>query len=300
MLRFPLQICFGLAVWGAVAIALPPSSAQAQPPRGPRDYFDRGDYSPGDYDRSDARDQVFDGRVYEDSYADRDDEDAYRRSRRYDSNDESFSESYPNLPPARSRAQPPSRSRAQATSRSRAQLEADEDNYGRRARTPSRPASRYRRYSSDYVERNAYAGAPVRRHYYGGYDRYDSPGYLDDAGRAASLANGYSQRGVEQYRDMYGRGVRTNDVYPLQRNVNPRRWRGRDLNGSVAADDEDTSGADEVEDLIRKEMSVRPGANLRVSSSGTYTMRNYVDTGNQVHARFRLPVHKRWAYGRGP
>lgn len=289
MLRLPLRIWLGLVVLGAIATVLPPNSAQAQAPRGPRDYFDRGDYDRGGY-----RDEVFDGRVYDDSYADRDEEDAYRGSRRprYDSNEESFSESYPNLPPARSRAQAPSRSRAQ--------LEADEDNYGRRPRTPSRPASRYRRYSSDYVERNAYAGAPVRRHYYGGYDRYDSPGYLDDAGRAASLANGYSQRGVEQYRDMYGRGVRTNDVYPLQRNVNPRRWRGRDLNGSVAADDEDTSGADEVEDLIRKEMSVRPGANLRVSSSGTYTMRNYVDTGNQVHARFRLPVHKRWAYGRGP
>lgn len=288
MLRLQLRIWLGLAVLGAIITAPPSASAQAQP-RGPRDYFDRGDY-----DQSDSRDQVFDGRVYDDSYADRDDEDAYRRSRRtrYNSNEESFSESYPNLPPSRSRAQPPSRSRAQ--------LEADEDNYGRRPRTPSRSASRYRRYASDYVERNAYAGAPVRRHYYGGYDRYDSPGYLDDAGRAASLANGYSQRGVEQYRDMYGRGVRTNDVYPLQRNVNPRRWRGRDLNGSVATDDEDISGADEIEDLIRKEYSVRPGANLRVSSSGTYTMRNYIDTGNQVHARFRLPVHKRWEYGRGP
>lgn len=284
MVRLPLRIWLGLAVLGAITTALPSASTQAQSPRGPRDYFDRGDYGPGDYDRSDSRDQAFDGRVDENSYADRDDEDTDRRSRRYDSNEESFSESYPNLPP----------------SRSRAQREADADNYGRRPRTPSRPASRYRRYSSDYVERNSYAGAPVRRHYYGGYDRYDSPGYLDDAGRAASLANGYSQRGVEQYRDMYGRGVRTNDVYPLQRNVNPRRWRGRDLNGSVATDDEDTSGADEVEDLIRKEYSVRPGANLRVSSSGTYTMRNYIDTGNQVHARFRLPVHKRWEYGRGP
>lgn len=293
MLRLPLQIWLGMVVWGAIAIALPPASAHAQP-RGPRDYFDRGDYDSGDHDRGDYRDQVFDDRVYDDPYADRDEENAYRRSRRprSNSNEESFSESYPYLPPSRSRAQPPSRSRAQR--------EADEDNYGRRPRTPSRPASRYRRYSSDYVERNNYAGAPVRRHYYGGYDRYDSPGYLDDAGRAASLANGYSQRGVEQYRDMYGRGVRTNDVYPLQRNVNPRRWRGRDLNGSVATDDEDISGADEVEDLIRKEMSVRPGANLRVSSSGTYTMRNYIDTGNQVHARFRLPVHKRWEYGRGP
>lgn len=287
MLRLSLWACACGALALAVVFDNSVSPANAQAPRGPRDYFDRGDY----------RDQVFDGQVYDDPYADRaydnrrSNDRAERRSSRtrsdstrYDSNEESFSEAYPYLPP----------------SRSRTQQEADEDNDRRRPQTPSRPATRYRRHSSGYVERNDYAGAPVHRHYYGGVDRYDSPGYLDDAGRASSLSNGYSYRGVEQYRDGYGRGVRTNDVYPLQRNVNPRRWRGRDLNGSVAADDEDTSGAEETEDLIRKELSVRPGANLRVSSSGTYTFRNYLDQGNQVHARFRSPVHKRWEYSRGP
>lgn len=280
MLRLSLRAWLPGAV-GLAATALVTSlnPACAQSTRGPRDYFDRGNY----------RDHVFDGRIYDDPYADRAEAAAAGRARRsrsarYDSNDESFSDAYPNLPPARSRGQ----------------READEDNFDRRPRTPSRPATRYRRHSSDYIERNDYAGAPVRRHYYGGMDRYDSPGYLDDAGRASALANGYSFRGVEQYSDGYGRGVRTNDVYPLLRNVNPRRWRGRDLNGSVAADDEDTSGAEETEDIIRKELSVRPGANLRVSSSGTYTFRNYLDQGNQVHARFRLPVHKRWEYGLGP
>ncbi|MGH7192442.1 MAG: hypothetical protein ACREJM_02790 [Candidatus Saccharimonadales bacterium] len=281
-----LPLSYWACAPGALMLALmltPARPAAAQSTRGPRDYFDRGS----------QRDQVFDGNVYDDPYSDRAhgdrDDQAPRRPRsrartRYDSNDESYSDAYPNLPP----------------SRSRAQREADEDNDYQRPRTPARPAARYRRHTSDYVERNDYAGAPVYRHYYGGVDRYDSPGYLDDAGRASSRSNGYSYRGVEQYSDGYGRGVRTNDVYPLQRNVNPRRWRGRDLNGSVAADDEDTSGADETEDFIRKELSVRPGANLRVSSSGTYTFRNYLDQGNQVHARFRLPVHKRWEYGRGP
>ncbi|HEX5447196.1 MAG TPA: hypothetical protein VFW87_25500 [Pirellulales bacterium] len=293
MLRLSSWVWAPSAIMFSALLAAPATPAAAQATRGPRDYFDPGN----------QRDRVFDGRVYDDPYRGDGysgraaDDDAYddsddwrgrpRSSRartRYDSNDESFSEAYPYLPPPRSRTQ----------------READEDNDDRRPRTPSRPATRYRRHSSDYVERNDYAGAPVYRHYYGGVDRYDSPGYLDDAGRASALSNGYSHRGVEQYRDAYGRGVRTNDVYPLQRNVNPRRWRGRDLNGSVAADDEDTSGAEETEDLIRKELSVRPGANLRVSSTGTYTFRNYLDQGNQVHARFRLPVHKRWEYGRGP
>lgn len=205
-----------------------------------------------------------------------------RRTR--DDDSQSFSGAYPYLP----------RSRAQR------EAEQDEDLAGAPPPPPERPSSRYRRHSSGVVERNSYAGAPVRRHYYGGSDRYDSPGYLDDAGRASALANGYSQRGVEQYRGFYGRGIRTNDVYPLQRNVNPRRWRGRDLNGAVATDDEDTQGADEVEDFVRQELSTRPGANLRVSSSGYYSYRNYLDQGHQVGARVRVPVHKRWAYSRGP
>jgi hypothetical protein len=201
-----------------------------------------------------------------------------------DDDDQSFSGSYPYLP------------------RTRAQREANEDAAQADAPPPppSRPSSRYRRHASGAVERNNYAGAPVRRHYYGGVDRYDSPGYLDDAGRASALSNGYSRRGVEQYRGFYGRGVRTNDVYPLERDVNPRRWRGRDLNGAVATDDEDTQGADELEDFVRQELSVRPGANLRVSSTGYYSYRNYLDHGNQVRARVRVPVHKRWAYSRGP
>lgn len=198
------------------------------------------------------------------------------------SDDQSFSQAYPYLP------------------ETRAQREEDEDQAGVPPHPPERPSSRYRRHTSGAVERNSYAGAPVRRHYYGGADRYDSPGYLDDAGRASALANSYSRRGVEQYRGFYGRGIRTNDVYPIERNVNPRRWRGRDLNGAVATDDEDTQGADELEDFVRQELSVRPGANLRVSGTGYYSYRNYLDQGNQVRARVRVPVHKRWAYSRGP
>lgn len=207
-----------------------------------------------------------------------------RSARRASDDDQSFSGAYPYLP------------------ETRAQREAEEDAdlAGAPPPPPERRSSRYRRHTSGAIERNAYAGAPVRRHYYGGADRYDSPGYLDDAGRASSLANSYSQRGVEQYRGFYGRGIRTNDVYPLERNVNPRRWRGRDLNGAVTTDDEDTEGADEVEDFVRQELSIRPGANLRVSSTGYYSYRNYLDQGNQVRARVRVPVHKRWAYSRGP
>lgn len=177
----------------------------------------------------------------------------------------------------------------------------DDELQNRPAGRPTpRMASRYRRPPNDGLIRNDYAGAPVYRHYYGGVDRYDSPGYLDDAGRASARANGYSRRGVEEFSDSYGRGVRTNDVYPLERNVDPERYRGRDLNGSMSSDNEDTSGARDVEDFVRSELSLRPGANLRVSSTGTYTFKNYLDQGNQVHARYRQPAHKRWEYGRGP
>ncbi|HEX7379535.1 MAG TPA: hypothetical protein VF278_20600 [Pirellulales bacterium] len=158
------------------------------------------------------------------------------------------------------------------------------------------PKKRYR----DGVIRNDYAGAPVYRHFYGGVDRYDSPGYLDDAGRASALSNGYVRRGVAEFSGQGYAGVRPNDVYPLNRDVNPRRYRGRFLNGEVAYDDQDTSGANELEDFIRSELSVRPGANLRVSSTGTWTFRNYLDAGNQVHARFRIPVHRAFGYGRTP
>jgi hypothetical protein len=158
----------------------------------------------------------------------------------------------------------------------------------------TRPTNRYR----DGVVRSDYAGTPVHRYYYGGADRYDSPGYLDDAGRASALSNGYSRRGVAEFNGgMYG-GVRNNDVYPLKRDVNPRRYRGRFLNGEVTNDDQDTAGANELEDFVRSELSVRPGANLRVSSTGTWTFRNYLDSGNQVHARNRIPVHRARGYGR--
>lgn len=162
------------------------------------------------------------------------------------------------------------------------------------------PRPRVSRYRGEAPIRNDYAGLPIHRHYYGGVDRYDSPGYLDDAGRASARSNGYARRGVEEFRDGYGRGVRTNDVYPLLRDVNPRRYRGRMLNGAVTADDQDTQGANETEDFVRSELAVRPGANLRVSSTGTYTFKNWLDQGNQVHARFRQPVHKRYEYQFGP
>ena len=85
------------------------------------------------------------------------------------------------------------------------------------------------------------------------------------------MSNGYSTRGVEEFQDYYGRGVRTNDVYPLNRDVDPRRYRGRDLNGAVVGGGGGSSGPQDVEDFVRSELSVRPGANLRVSSTGTWT-----------------------------
>jgi hypothetical protein len=258
-----------IAVFGLAGLA--PQRCTAQVDRGPRDYLDRDQY------RRPYRDQVLSDTLTNDRAGNSrgydDDRNASRRSRfdRNNSDDESsFSEAYPYVP----------RSRRGAI---------DEARNEPLARPAPRVVSRYRPPLD-------YARARVYRHYYGGVDRYDSPDYLDGAGRASALANGYSRRGVEEFQDAYGRGVRTNDVYPLDRNVNPQRYRGRDLNGSVTGGNEDSSGPQDVEDFVRSELSVRPGANLRVSSTGTYTFRNYLDQGNQVHARFRQPVHRRWEY----
>ncbi|HWB11114.1 MAG TPA: hypothetical protein VG826_17935 [Pirellulales bacterium] len=272
---------------GLVAVtftALAAWPAEAQVSRGPRDFSDGADIDrtrDGDRDRygRQYRDQVFSRRFVDDR--ENREKDVARRRARFDrdnsDHDASFSEAYPYVPRSR---------------RSSDQEWRDESP----ALPDPRVTSRYRRPPDDGLVRNDYAGAPVYRHYYGGEDRYDSPDYLDSAGRASALANGYSRRGVEEFHDWYGRGVRTNDVYPLQRNVDPRRYRGRDLNGSVTADDEDSAGARDLEGFVRSELSVRPGANLRVSSTGTYTFKNYLDQGNQVHARFRQPVHRRWEY----
>jgi hypothetical protein len=275
-------IASGLFVVTCTALLVAP--AKAQTGRGPRDYSDGEDadrYQQAETDRYGRgyRDQVF-SRRFTDDRARREEEVARRRarfSRYHPDEDASFSEAYPYVPGSR--------------------RSSDQDWRDEHPALPDpRVTSRYRRPPDDGVVRNDYAGAPVHRHYYGGADRYDSPDYLDGAGRASALANSYSRRGVEEFHDWYGRGVRTNDVYPLQRDVDPRRYRGRDLNGSVSADNEDTSGARDIEDFVRSELSVRPGANLRVSSTGTYTFRNYLDQGNQVHARFRQPIHKRWEY----
>jgi hypothetical protein len=255
--------------------ALSPLPGNAQVSRGPRHYLTRDQYG------TRYREQVFNQDFSDDRDRSYDDEDlaARRRSRfsRYNPNeDTSFSEAYPYVPPSR-----------RSTNRARNE---------RPAEPAPRVTSRYRPPPDDGIVRNDYAKAPVYRHYYGGVDRYDSPGYLDSAGRASALANGYSYRSVEEFQDSYGRGVRTNDVYPLQRDVNPQRYRGRDLNGSVTGGNGDSSGPQDVEEFVRSELSVRPGANLRVSSTGTYTFRNYLDQGNQVHARFRQPIHRRWEY----
>jgi hypothetical protein len=246
----------------------------AQVDRGPRDYLDRDQYGQR------YRDRVFNQTYTNDRAANRiydDDERAPRRFSRYNPDDGSFSEVYPNPP----------RSRRMTDTAPRNERPALPD---------PRIVSRYRPPADDGIVRNDYAKAPVYRHYYGGVDRYDSPGYLDGAGRASALSNGYSSRGVEEFHDAYGRGVRTNDVYPLNRDVDPRRYRGRDLNGAMVGGGQGSSGPQDVEDFVRSELSVRPGANLRVSSTGTWTFRNYLDQGNQVHARFRQPVHRRWEY----
>lgn len=148
----------------------------------------------------------------------------------------------------------------------------------------------------NYDDFGPHAAPPLGRSSRGGKDRPDAPGYLNHAGRDSSLANGYSTRGVEEFTDARGQGVRLDDLYPLDPSVNPRRYRGhydwRTYGVGYTDEDEDR----DIEALVRRELLVRPGANLRVSSTGTYTLRNYIDYGNQVMARFRLPVHKRWQY----
>lgn len=139
-----------------------------------------------------------------------------------------------------------------------------------------------------------YGRFPIGRSVIGGEDRPDAPGYTSHAGRDSALANGYYRRGVAEFTGGRGQGVRLDDLYPLDPSVNPRAYRGhydyRTYNDQISQveDDRDT------EAFIRREMMVRPGANLRVSSTGTYTFRNYVDYGNQVLSRFRLPVHRRY------
>lgn len=148
-----------------------------------------------------------------------------------------------------------------------------------------------------YDDFGPYAAPPLGRSSRGGKDRPDAPGYLSHGGRDSALANGYSMRGVEEFSDGRGQGVRLDDLYPLDPSVNPRRYRGRYdwRTYGIGYTDEDEDR--DIEALVRRELLVRPGANLRVSSTGTYTLRNYIDYGNQVMARFRLPVHKRWQYG---
>lgn len=139
-----------------------------------------------------------------------------------------------------------------------------------------------------------YERFPVARFVRGGEYRPEAPGYTSHGGRDGSLTNGYYTRGVAEFTGGRGEGVRLDDLYPLDPNVNPRAYRGRydyrRYNDRMSQADEDR----DIEAFIRREMLVRPGANLRVSSTGTYTFRNYVDYGNQVLSRFRLPVHRRY------
>lgn len=140
-----------------------------------------------------------------------------------------------------------------------------------------------------------YTRFPIGRSIRGGEDRPDAPGYLTNAGLDSSLANGYRRRGVQEFSDGRGQGVRLDDVYPLDPSVNPRGYRGHyDFRTYHPRSQEDDDR--DIETLMRRELLVRPGANLRVSSTGTYTFRNYVDYGKQVRARFRLPVHRRYQY----
>lgn len=279
-MRLELLNHWAFAVFGGCLLAACTSQARGQATRGPRDFLDSDQYGGDQYGHR-YRERVFDDDPYhvDHSADDRDLERSERpttarstaRSARNSSDSASYSSTYPYAPRVREPRVP--------------------------EKEPFRqPANRYRPY--DGIVRNDYAHVPVYRHYYGGVDRYDSPGYLDDAGRASAISNGYSRRGVEQFTSAYG-GVRLDDVYPLNRNIDPRRYRGRMLNGSPTADDE-VAGPNDVEDFVRSELSVRPGANLRVSSTGTYSYRNYIDQGNQVHARFRMPSHKKWQFGRGP
>jgi len=148
----------------------------------------------------------------------------------------------------------------------------------------------------DYDDFGSYADVPLGRSSRGEQDRADAPGYLNHAGREAALANGYRTRGVQEFNDGRGQGVRLDDVYPLDPSVNPRRYRGHFDAESYGRGRSDADDDRDIETFIRREMSVRPGANLRVSSTGTYTFRNYIDHGNQVNARYRQPAHRRYQY----
>jgi len=146
-----------------------------------------------------------------------------------------------------------------------------------------------------YDDAGSYARFPLGRSIRGGEDRDDAPGYLTHWGKDSGLANGYRTRGVQEFSDGYGQGVRSDDLYPLDPTVNPRAYRGHyDYQTYRNVNDEDDDR--DTETLIRRELMVRPGANLRVSSTGTYNFRNYVDYGSQVRDRFRMPAHKRYQY----
>ena len=148
----------------------------------------------------------------------------------------------------------------------------------------------------EYDDFGPYAEFPLGRSGRGGEDRADAPGYLTHSGRDSSLANGYRVRGVQEFNDARGQGVRLDDVYPLDTSVDPRRYRGHfdsDTYGRGYSDEDDNR---DVEAFIRREMMVRPGANLRVSSTGTYDFYHYIQHGNIVNARFRQPAHRRWQY----
>lgn len=148
----------------------------------------------------------------------------------------------------------------------------------------------------EYDDFGPYADLPLGRSSRGGQDRADAPGYLTHAGRDSSLSNGYRVRGVQEFNDARGQGVRLDDVYPLDTSVDPRRYRGHfdsETYGRGYTDEDDNR---DIEAFVRREMMVRPGANLRVSSTGTYDFYHYIQHGNIVNARFRQPAHRRWQY----
>jgi len=283
-------IAGALVVAGMSFAAASPVQAQV---RGPRDGFDdEGIASDGSrFDRDDlwARNAIRNrraGRIAELSQARTRGEDVKPYNRRADLD-----------APRRDYGVPIRRGYAEIEDSRHEHRDADESPQAFDQRPLRAPSSgRYDPRIGAYDDFGPYAAPLLGRSNRGGEDRPDAPGYLNHAGRESSLANGYAMRGVQEFSDARGQGVRLDDLYPLDPSVNPRRYRGRYdwRRYGIGYTDEDEDR--DIETFIRREMLVRPGANLRVSSTGTYTYRNYIDYGNQVMSRFRLPVHKRWQY----
>lgn len=278
----------GLAFAGAAA-----ANAQYRD-RAPQDDFDDYENPPARYDQTSRYDAYRSARAARNRRAQRIEDLARARTRgeevdMYDRNADAG-------PPPRNYGTPVRRGYADITDTRYHRDVAESPNADDQRPLRSPHSGHYDSRIDEFDDFGPYADYPLGRSSRGGEDRGDAPGYLTHAGRDSSLANGYRVRGVQEFSDARGQGVRLDDVYPLDPSVNPRRYRGHfdseTYGRGYTTEDEDR----DLQAFIRREMMVRPGANLRVSSTGTYDFRHYIDHGNQVNARFRQPAHRRWQY----